>query len=137
MASSCTPQRQTNQPKTHEDFPINKILNPTFKTSPQFTRHTRYLFTCLVWLKLYQTMRKLRRVPNKWEVQEELQKETKNEQVCSTGEKGISRHGLRELKGNPYSGPLSSPKQDLCQTQPLAPFLAHTNRAWSTMSSQD
>lgn len=134
MASSCTPQRQTNQPKPHADFPINKILNPTFKTPPpQLTRHTRYLFTCLVWLKLYQTMRKLRRVPNKWEVQEESEKETKNQQICSTREKGISRHCLRELKGNLSSGPLSSAKQDLCQTQALAPFLAHTNWVWSTM----
>lgn len=65
-------------------------------------------------------MRKVRGIPNKWEVQEEYEKETKNKQMCSTGEKGISRHWLGDLKGNPSSGPFSSRKVGLMSNTGLS-----------------
>lgn len=46
-------------------------------------------------------MSKVRNEPNKWEIEEEQGQESKNKQMCSTGEEGICRCWLGELKGHP------------------------------------
>lgn len=53
-------------------------------------------------------MRKVKSVPNKRAVQEEQEKESKNKQIGSTGQKRTSGHWLGEPEGDPYRSPLSS-----------------------------